>query len=102
MAKVSEDDARVSERFEVYMNGLEICNAYHELTEPEEQKVRAKRDLRLKEKLYQTQIDEPKNLYEALERGLPPCSGNALGLERLLYKCLNDEYQKSFDSFFIS
>ena len=63
---------------------MEIANCFHELTNLQEQKERAKLDLKKKSDLYSINIQEPQVLYQALEKGLPSCSGIALGFERFI------------------
>lgn len=75
---------KVCERFEVYINGMELCNAYNELTDPVEQRRRFEIQNRDKKSLYSYQLPTPERFLQSLERGLPPCAGIALGVERLL------------------
>ncbi len=84
LARLCRDDARTAERFEVFAGGLELANGYFELTDPEEQRERFEADNRerLRRGLPSMPIDEA--LMQALEQGLPECSGVALGFERLL------------------
>ncbi|MFW1676635.1 EF-P lysine aminoacylase EpmA [Pontibacter sp. JAM-7] len=74
----------VAARFELFVQGVELANGYHELTDPAEQKRRFQADQQ-----YRAQRDLPQrpldiNLVQALEAGLPDCAGVALGLDRLL------------------
>jgi len=85
LSTIKETDKRVCERFEVYINGVELCNCFNELTDPVEQRKRFQEQANLKKKLYGYQLPAPQNFYQSLERGLPQCSGVALGVERLLY-----------------
>jgi lysyl-tRNA synthetase class 2 len=85
LSTLKKDDPRVCERFEVYLNGVELCNCFNELTDPVEQRKRFEEQNKLKQKLYKYQLPEPKNFYAAMERGLPPSAGIALGVERLLF-----------------
>ena len=85
LSTLKANDPRVCERFEVYVNGVELCNCFNELTDPVEQKIRFKEQHFLKKKLYHYELPEPKQFYTALEKGLPPSAGVALGVERLLY-----------------
>lgn len=83
LAKIAQDEQGqlVAERFEVYLNGLELANGYHELTDSIEQKVRFEKELAGTDRL----IDE--KLLEALgdkAAGLPDCAGVAMGLDRIL------------------
>jgi lysyl-tRNA synthetase class 2 len=77
-------DAPVGQRFEVYVDGVELANGYFELLDPVEQRTRFERDnqQRLARGLPIHAIDEA--LLAAMEHGLPECSGVALGVDRLL------------------
>jgi lysyl-tRNA synthetase class 2 len=85
LSTLKKQDPRVCERFEVYINGVELCNCFNELTDLVEQKKRFEEQHELKRKLYKYQLPEPKQFYESLNKGLPPSAGIALGVERLLY-----------------
>jgi lysyl-tRNA synthetase class 2 len=84
LARRKPGDPRVAERFELYAGGVELCNGFGELTDPVEQRQRFERDRRTRAErgLPVYPIDE--KFLAALERGLPPCAGNALGLDRLI------------------
>ncbi|MFO0614227.1 MAG: EF-P lysine aminoacylase EpmA [Polyangiaceae bacterium] len=84
LARLAEDDPRYAERFEVYVGGIELSNGFVELTNAAEQRERLERDQRDRagRGLPVYPIDE--RFLEALEEGMPPASGNALGLDRLL------------------
>lgn len=83
LARKAPSDPRYAERFELYIAGVELCNGFGELTDPTEQRARFKRDQaeRASAGLPAYPIDEAFCL--ALEEGMPPCSGNALGVDRL-------------------
>ena len=83
LSTLKKTDPRVCERFEVYINGIELCNCFNELTDVQEQKKRFAEQNILKQRLYRYQLPEPKKFYSAMERGLPPSAGIALGVERL-------------------
>jgi lysyl-tRNA synthetase class 2 len=88
LAKKQEVDGQlVAKRFEVYCRGVELANAYYELTDAKEQRRRFEADLlrRQQMNLPTVPIDEP--LLAAMEKGLPECAGIALGLDRLLLFC---------------
>ena len=74
---------RYVERFELYMGGLELANAFTELNDPVEQRARFEEDLRVKRARegYEGGVDEA--LLAALEYGMPPSGGIAFGLDRL-------------------
>lgn len=73
-----------AERFELFVDGLELANGYHELTDPVEQRRRFESEAsrRRRAGLLPMEIDE--RLTAALEHGLPRCAGVALGLDRLV------------------
>lgn len=82
LARVEDGRAR---RFEIYWNGLELANGYFELTDPVELRRRFDCENDLRRKLGKPAMEPDRGLLAALEeRGLPECSGIALGLDRLL------------------
>jgi lysyl-tRNA synthetase class 2 len=84
LARKKTDDPSVAERFEAYVAGVELCNGFGELTDPIEQRARLERDQaeRRARGLPVYPIDEA--FLAALEQGMPPSGGNALGLDRLV------------------
>jgi len=84
LAQVREDSPPVAERFELYLDGIEVANGFHELTDAEEQERRfeAENLRRLHGGLDPMPIDG--HLLQAMAHGLPACAGVALGLDRLL------------------
>lgn len=82
--RYDENGEHVAERFELYIDGLEIANGYHELTDADEQRRRFKEDNRQRNQLGFPEIPYDENLLSALHHGMPECSGVALGLDRLL------------------
>ncbi len=72
-----------AERFEVYWNGLELGNAFHELNNPDVQRLRAEEDLIKKKLLGKKEITLDADFFTALDYGMPPSGGIAVGLERL-------------------
>ncbi len=91
LSTLKKSDPRVCERFEVYINGIELCNCFNELTDLKEQKKRFKEQSELKQKIYSYQLPEPTHFYASLERGLPSSAGIALGVERLLSSLFETE-----------
>lgn len=81
---LNEQGQEVAARFELYWQGMELANGYHELTDPKEQAKRFADDKRTRKHmgLADRQFDE--RLISALEVGMPECSGVALGVDRLL------------------
>jgi lysyl-tRNA synthetase class 2 len=72
-----------AERFEVYWRGLELCNAFHELNDPAENKKRFDRDNFLKNQSGRPTVPLDEELMRTFDHGVPPAAGIALGLERL-------------------
>lgn len=92
LAKIRQQgDIAVAERFELYYQGIELANGYHELTDPVEQEKRFMQDLamRVRHKLPAVPIDSA--LLAAMQAGLPKCAGVALGLDRLLVCALKQD-----------
>ena len=89
LSRPHADDPTVAERAELYFGGVELCNAYGELTDPIEQRRRmvseAKRRKALKRPIYP--LDEP--FLASLVEGMPPSAGNALGFDRLVMVATN-------------
>lgn len=75
---------RVAERFELYVDGVEIANGYHELRDPVELRRRADADNVRRRELGRPHRELDERLVAAMESGLPDCSGVALGVDRLL------------------
>ena len=84
LARLDPDDPRAAQRFELYGDGIELANGFHELASAGEQRSRFERDLeeRRRRGLPAASIDE--QLLAALEAGLPDCCGVALGFDRTL------------------
>jgi lysyl-tRNA synthetase class 2 len=89
LSRPHPSDPSVAERAELYFGGVELCNAYGELSDPVEQRRRmlreAKRRRALKRPVYA--LDEA--FLAALHEGMPPSAGNALGFDRLVMVATN-------------
>jgi len=83
-AALAQLRGNVAERFELYLNGMELANGFHELADATEQRQRfeAENLLRQQRGLPSMPLDE--HLLAALAQGLPDCAGVALGFDRLL------------------
>lgn len=82
--RTGADGTRVAERFELYVDGLELANGFRELGDAIEQRHRFEQDLRVRESRGQVQTPLDERLLAALEHGLPDCAGVALGFDRLV------------------
>ena len=84
LSKLSKDNPGFAERWELYLGGIEIANAYSELVDKDEQLARFKEALLKKKEAGETVYPENRQFIEALEHGIPECAGCALGLDRLV------------------
>jgi len=84
LAKVRPGDPPLAERFEVFAEGLELANGYHELTDPAVQRQRFETDLEARRDAHLPEVPIDEHLLAALDHGLPDCAGVALGVDRLL------------------
>ena len=88
LAKVKPDNPDLTDRFELYMGGMEIANAYSELNDPIEQRKRFEDELQTTDYKSQTTKDQKRTIDEdfvtALEYGMPPAGGLGIGIDRLV------------------
>jgi lysyl-tRNA synthetase class 2 len=84
LARPSPRDPSVAERFELYVAGVELCNGFGELTDAAEQRRRFRRDRAERRKRRRPVYPLDERLLAALEEGMPPAGGNALGVDRLI------------------
>jgi len=84
LAQRKAADPRVAERFELYACGVELANAFGELTDVSEQRRRFAHDRKMHQDLYGTAPAMDEDFLAALDTGLPPSSGCALGFDRLV------------------
>ncbi|MFM8285803.1 MAG: EF-P lysine aminoacylase EpmA [Planctomycetaceae bacterium] len=86
LAQIRPGGTPVAERFELYFRGIELCNGYHELTDAVElrRRIEVESVRRAEEGL--PALPASSRLLEAMEAGLPPCSGNALGFDRVVWQ----------------
>ncbi len=99
LAKMCPKDNRVAQRFECYFRGIELVNGFNELTDIDVQLERFQQDnvKRKKMLLKEKRIDA--NFISALSHGLPPCSGVALGVDRLIMLALKADHIEQVISF---
>jgi elongation factor P--(R)-beta-lysine ligase len=92
LSRRNPSDPRLAERFEVYVCGLELANAFSELTDPAEQRARFIADQARKRELHGEVYPIDDDFLAALEHGLPPCAGIALGFDRLVMLATGAEH----------
>lgn len=84
LARLSADDPRFADRFEAYLDGVELCNGFSELVDAAEQRKRFELDQEAREKLGRSVYPIDERFMATLAEGIPPSGGNALGFDRLL------------------
>jgi lysyl-tRNA synthetase class 2 len=84
LAKARPDDPRYVQRFELYIAGLEVANAYTELNDPREQRRRFEAQAKAREAGDEEAQYVDEDFLRALEYGLPPTAGEGIGIDRLV------------------
>ena len=84
MAKKTRDDPRLVERFEGFVAGMELCNAFTELNDPMDQRQRFEDQEALRARFQEEQMDRlDEDFLVAIEHGMPPTGGLGVGVDRL-------------------
>jgi elongation factor P--(R)-beta-lysine ligase len=89
LARIRPGLPAVAARFELYLDGVELANGFHELQDAAEQRARFSRDLNTRRERDQPQRPIDEHLLAALEHGMPDCAGVALGFDRLVAVALS-------------
>jgi len=84
LARIIPDTPPVAARFECYLDGLELANGFHELSDAAEQRQRFEQENAVRAAMGQARMPLDEHLLAALRNGLPDCSGVALGFDRLM------------------
>ena len=84
LARIKPGQGHLAERFEIFLNGIELANGFHELEDADEQARRFQNDREQRRLAELPDIDADPALLAALEHGLPDCCGVAVGLDRLI------------------
>jgi len=83
LSKTSDEDPRFAERFELFIGGFEIANAYSELNDPEEQKRRFETQVQARVGGDSEAHEMDEDYLKALRYGMPPAAGEGIGIDRL-------------------
>jgi lysyl-tRNA synthetase class 2 len=83
LARKKDSDPTLVDRFELFVHGRELCNAFSELNDPEDQAARFRAQLELKAGGAEETMDFDEDYVLALEHGMPPAAGFGLGVDRL-------------------
>lgn len=104
LAKIKPDQQgqRVADRFELYIDGVEIANGYNELLDADELRQRFEEDNQQREQQGKAQTPIDENLLSAMRHGLPECSGVAVGLDRLIMLAMGKKTINAVQSFELS
>ncbi len=84
LAKAKKDNPELVERFELFIGGEELANAYSELNDPVEQRRRMEKQVEEKDIGEGREAEVDEDYLRALEYGLPPCGGLGIGVDRLV------------------
>ena len=84
LAVTSDSHPKVARRFELYIDGIELCNGYQELTDPHELQRRERQQNAARVDRSLAELPGAPRLAAAMAAGLPSCSGVALGFDRLV------------------
>lgn len=98
-ARLEPADPRRARRFEVYGNGMELGNGYLELLDPEEYSRRFDRENDRRRTSGKPELPKDQSLLEGLRKGLPPCAGVAMGLDRMLLFALGRSHIGAIQAF---
>ena len=89
LARINQHNPLIADRFEVFINGVEIGNGFFELSDAQEQEQRFDQEISARSTKGLPAVEKDNLFLAALQAGLPDCSGIALGLDRLLMVIAN-------------
>ncbi|MBE0364934.1 lysyl-tRNA synthetase, class II [Pseudoalteromonas ulvae UL12] len=99
LAQLCPENNQVAERFELYYKNMELANGFHELTDADEQLKRFNEDNIKRRAAGRHEVPIDRNLIAALESGIEPCAGVAIGVDRLIMLALECTHIKEVLSF---
>lgn len=91
LARIQPGNPPLASRFEVYVQGIELANGFHELQDTHEQRKRFENNLLARRQLGLTELAIDEYFLSALSHGLPDCAGVALGIDRLVMLATDSE-----------
>jgi lysyl-tRNA synthetase class 2 len=89
LARKKDSDPSLVDRFELFVHGRELCNAFSELNDPEDQAERFRAQVEAKNRGAEETMDYDEDYIRALEHGMPPAAGFGMGVDRLLMMLTN-------------
>jgi len=89
LARLSEQDPRFVDRFELYVAGKELANGFSELNDPIDQRARFAKQVEEKAQGSMDSMDYDEDYCRALEHGMPPAAGEGIGIDRLVMLLCN-------------
>jgi lysyl-tRNA synthetase class 2 len=89
LARRKDDDPSLTDRFELFVEGRELCNAFSELNDPDDQAARFREQVEKKARGAEETMDYDEDYVRALEHGMPPAAGFGMGIDRLVMMLCN-------------
>src|SRR6185436_17438141 len=84
LARRKDSDPSLTDRFELFVEGRELCNAFSELNDPDDQAARFQEQVEKKARGAEETMDYDEDYVRALEHGMPPAAGFGMGIDRLV------------------
>ncbi len=89
LARRSDSSPDLTDRFELFVHGRELCNAFSELNDPDDQAARFRSQVERKARGDEDAMDYDEDYIRALEHGMPPAAGFGMGVDRLVMALTN-------------